>query len=68
MITELVLLLAIWAFILLGVFLGDHGPIETFKKSAPRLGARIERDIATGTGFYDKVEKQTINWQDPGSN
>ena len=66
MVTELVLLLAIWGFILLGVFLGDNGPIETFKKSAPRLGARVERNIATGIGFYDKVENQTINWQDPG--
>ena len=67
MVTELVLLLAIWAFIFLGVFLGDLGPIETFKKSGPRLGARIERDIATGTGFFDKVKSQNIPWQDPGS-
>lgn len=51
MTTELVLLLAIYAFMLLGVFLGPLGPTETFRKSAPRLAAKVERNIATGTQF-----------------
>ena len=63
MTTELVLLLGIYAFILLGVFLGDSGPMATFKNSAPRLAARIERDISTGRGFLK--EGAPIPWQKP---
>lgn len=66
MVTELVLLLVIFAFIIMGAFLGDLGPIETFNKSGPRLGARIERNVATGAGFYDKVDGQNPSWEDPG--
>ena len=49
MATELVALLAIYAFIMLGAFLGEMGPVATFQKSTPRLAALIERNIATGT-------------------
>ena len=63
MTTELVLLLGIYAFILLGVFMGDSGPMATFKNSAPRLAARIERDITTGRGFL--IEGSTFEWQKP---
>lgn len=64
MTVELVLLLGIYVFIVLGAFLGDLGPIETFKKSAPRLAARIERNISTGDGF--RVSKdQGVNWIPP---
>lgn len=65
MTTELVLLLGIYAFLLLGAFLGDLGPIETFKKSAPRLGARVERNISTGDGFRDSADGQGVNWIKP---
>lgn len=51
MTTELVLILGLYAFILMGVFFGDMGPIATFNKSAPRLAARIERNVTTGKGF-----------------
>ena len=52
MTTEIVLLLAIFAFIILGVFLGDLGPIATFHRSGPYLGAKIERQISIGHNFY----------------
>jgi hypothetical protein len=49
--TELVILFAIFAFILTGVFVGPNGPKTTFEKSAPKLGARLEKEIETGSGF-----------------
>ncbi len=65
MTVELVLLLGLYAFILLGAFLGDLGPIETFRKSAPRLGARIERNVSTGDGFRTSSDGQAVNWIKP---
>ncbi|MBX3020611.1 MAG: hypothetical protein KF799_02950 [Bdellovibrionales bacterium] len=66
MTTELVLLLGIYAFLLLGAFLGDLGPIETFKKSAPRLGARVERNISVGDGFRKSAnDNQAVVWLKP---
>lgn len=51
MTTELVLLLSMFVFIVLGGFIKDGGPRKTFEESAPRLAARLERDIATGADF-----------------
>jgi len=65
MTVELVLLLGIYAFLILGAFLGDLGPIETFKRSAPRLGARIERNISTGDGFRNSKDGLPVNWIKP---
>ncbi|MBX7232086.1 MAG: hypothetical protein K1X29_08375 [Bdellovibrionales bacterium] len=65
MTTELVLLLGIYAYIILGVFLGDLGPLATFKKSGPRLAARIERNISIGNKFITSDGK-TTRWQAPG--
>jgi hypothetical protein len=65
MTTELVLLLGIYAFLLLGAFLGDLGPIETFKKSAPRLGARVERNVSVGDGFRQSKDGKGVNWIKP---
>ena len=65
MTTELVLLLTIFAFVLLGVFIGDAGPIATFNNSAPRLGARIERNISVGSGFRNKLKNAEIQWDEP---
>jgi hypothetical protein len=65
MTTELVLLLGIYAFLLLGAFLGDLGPIQTFKKSAPRLAARVERDVSVGDGFRQSKDGQGIKWLEP---
>lgn len=66
MTTELVLLLGIYAFLLLGVFLGPLGPVETFKNSAPRLAAKIERNISTGSQFQRRDNGQAMpGWQEP---
>lgn len=65
MTTELVLLLGIYAFVVLGVFLGDSGPIQTFKKSAPRLAARIERNITVGQGFRVSKDGEGVVWKKP---
>jgi hypothetical protein len=64
--TEFVLLLGLYAFILLGAFLGERGPIQTFQGSAPRLAAKVERDLAVGKKFQNRGDRQpTINWSDP---
>lgn len=65
MTTEFLLLLGIYAFVIMGVFLGDLGPIETFKKSAPRLAARIERDISVGKGFQHSRDGTGVSWESP---
>ena len=66
MTVELVLLLGIYGFLVIGAFLGDLGPIETFKKSAPRLAARIERNIGVGNGFRNSgKDGNPINWVKP---
>jgi hypothetical protein len=65
MTVELVLLLSLYAFLVLGVFLGDLGPIETFKKSGPRLAARVERSISVGDGFRQSKDGKAINWIKP---
>ena len=62
---ELILIMAIWAYILLGVFFGDLGPVETFRKSGPRLAARIEKDLAVGHQFKLKTDGKAINWENP---
>lgn len=65
MTVELVLLLGIYVFIVLGAFLGDFGPIQTFKKSAPRLAARIERNVSVGDGFRQSADNLGVNWHPP---
>jgi hypothetical protein len=64
MTTELVLLLSMFVFLVLGSFIGENGPRNTFKQSGPRLGARIERDISTGEGFNGKGGKAN-EWRVP---
>jgi hypothetical protein len=64
MTTELVLLLAIFAFMTGGIFFGDKGPIQVFQTSGPRLGARMEQHIATGRMF--KINQgQVQQWEKP---
>ena len=66
MTVELVLLLGIYAFLVLGAFLGEFGPVETFKKSAPRLAARIERNLSTGDGFRaPAADGKAVSWSKP---
>jgi hypothetical protein len=67
--TEFVLILGLYAFILLGAFLGDRGPVSTFKQSTPRFAAKLERDLAVGSGpkgFKDRVTGgPTVMWKNP---
>ena len=65
MTVELVLLLGIYALIVLGAFFGPSGPIATFKKSAPRLAARIERNITVGGGFRTSKDGSGVLWHPP---
>jgi hypothetical protein len=64
--TEFVLLLGLYAFIIMGAFVGDRGPAATFQNAGPRLGARVERNMATGYRFKDKKTGGPIaNWLEP---
>lgn len=51
MTTELVLLLSVFAFITGPLFFRENGPVRVFEKSGPKLGARLEKNIATGQRF-----------------
>lgn len=68
MTTELVLLLAIFAFLVLGVFLGPSGPIGVFKTFAPRLGARVERNVGVGNGYRQSKDGRGVSWVPPLNN
>ncbi len=64
MTTEFVLLLGLYAFILLGAFLGDKGPVATFKSAGPRLAAKVEKDVSVGKGFRD-ASNNSVMFLDP---
>lgn len=36
-------------------------PMEAFKESSPRLGARVEKHLSTGTGFSNDWEERPGN-------
>ena len=68
MTTELVILLTFTGFILVGVFFNkDNGPRATFENSSPSLGARLERQLETGSGFQKTTLQYTghlnVTWQ-----
>lgn len=68
MTTEYILLLALYTFLVLGAFLGDKGPLAAFKDAGPRLGARVERNIATGTQFNKSPKAgggKNLVWEPP---
>ncbi|MFN8791156.1 MAG: hypothetical protein ACK5Y2_06845 [Bdellovibrionales bacterium] len=46
----LLLILVVFMFSL-KVFVS--APMKAFQESGPRLGARVEKQIATGTGFHN---------------
>ena len=39
-----------------------EAPKAAFRNSAPRLGARIEKHLATGTGFKTSAQKAAFRW------
>ena len=68
MTTEFVLLIGVYAFIVIGVFLGDSGPVSTFRDSAPRFAAKLERNIAVGQGFRREANRGNpadADWRGP---
>ncbi len=66
MITEYVLILGLFAFVLGGVFFGDNGPRAIFLNSAPRLAARIEMNVSTGRAFLIKGNAP-LEWDKPSA-
>lgn len=64
MTTELILLLGLFVFILGGAFLGDNGPRKVFERSAPRLGARVEKHITFGHRFRFR-DGNAVEWKKP---
>ena len=67
MTAELVLLLAVYATLILGLFFHqDHGVVTTFENNLPKLSARIEKHVATGSGFWTtSVSGSAIKWAKP---
>ena len=67
MTAELTLLLAIYAFLVIGLFLHpEYGVQTTFKENLPLLSARIEQNVATGGGFSTpSVHDRPLEWSKP---
>ncbi len=61
MTTELVLLLTIFMFVVIGIF---KTPTKTFEEAGPRLAVRLEKQIETGSGFNKKSQNTPtpITW------
>lgn len=51
MIVEYILLLT--AFVAMLMKITYYAPLDAFQKAGPRLGARIEKHLATGRGFSE---------------
>jgi hypothetical protein len=71
MTTELVLLLCLSVFVSAGAFFGEKGPFKVFEKSAPRLGARLEQNIAIGRDFKVRTssgDQNPTEWKAPSGN
>ncbi|MDE0517974.1 MAG: hypothetical protein OXH36_00240 [Bdellovibrionales bacterium] len=65
MTAELVLLLAVYAMLILGLFMHpQHGLVNTFHNNLPLLSARVEKHVATGVGFWSHPDKP-VRWQSP---
>ena len=66
MTTELVLLLAVYALVIMALFLDKEiGVVNTFTNNLPKLSARIEKHTATGYGFWTSSHQpgQRLQWQ-----
>lgn len=59
MVSEVIILLTLF-FIVAGVFVGKMK--TTFEDSAPKLGAKIEKHLETGSEFAAKGD---IRWEKP---
>lgn len=70
MTTELVLLLCVFAFVTAGAIFGEKGPFKVLASSSPRLGARLEQNIAIGRQFKVRDANgnmSTLKWRAPSS-
>jgi hypothetical protein len=65
--TEAVLLLCLIAFLLFGAMFSDKGPVSVFKRSGPRLAARVEQNLATGYQFKKASDGAAIHWERPSN-
>lgn len=68
MTTELVLLLCVFAFVTAGAIFGEKGPFGVLQSATPRLGARLEQNLAIGHGFRVRNfdgSLQPTQWQAP---
>ena len=61
MTTELVLLLSVFAFVTAGAIFGEKGPFAVLQSTSPRLGARLEQNIAVGSGFRVQSDDGSLN-------
>lgn len=61
MTTELVILLALCLFVIVGVF---KTPAASFERAGPHLGMRIEKNLETGVGFEARTQsaQHPISW------
>jgi len=59
MTAELVLLLSVYAFCVIGLFFGDKGFVNNFNNNLPYLSARVEKHVAVGQGFWANPERPT---------
>ena len=48
---EAVLIFMVSSLVMLLLFLGDNGPVSTFKDAGPRLAVKIERSLSIGHDF-----------------
>ncbi len=66
MTVESVLLFIITSLLMISLLVSDNSVRATFQSSAPSLGARMERQIQTGTGFFRQARSsQRTSWQLP---
>ena len=66
MTAELVLLLSLSAFLILGVFIKPtDGFLDSFQGALPALSARIEYRVVTGHGFWSGRDNIGMIWGEP---
>ena len=66
MTAELVLLLMLYTFFIIGIFLSPkYGLVRSFGDTLPYLSARIEKHVATGHGFWSATPSTAVDWQQP---
>ena len=64
MTTETVILAICGVLILLIFLAGDNSILVTFEEATPRLAAKVERNIATGTRYYNGTTGGKVpNWE-----